>query len=93
MYNSIISFHIMWCHCITYFVIQYFVMSYYRILCHDIPYHTVYLLSYHIISQMTLITLDWPARLLCKKFPDFPAWIGDLCDIECIFGDTDLMNK
>ena len=28
----------------------------------------------------------WPAQPLCNMFPLFPFWIGNNCDIECIFG-------
>lgn len=42
---------------------------------------------------MTLVTTEWPARLLCDRFPNFPVWIGDLCDVECFFGEKDSQNR
>ena len=36
-----------------------------------------------------------PARLLCNSFPGllFPYWIGDNCDIPCLFGQADWNNR
>ena len=33
----------------------------------------------------------WPGQRLCNKFPGrhFPLWIGDNCDIKCVFGTAD----
>ena len=47
---------------------------------------TVTTFSDHCQSALNLTT--WPAQKLCNKFPGirFPFWIGDNCDIRCIFG-------
>ena len=36
-----------------------------------------------------------PARTLCNKFPGsrFPMWIGDHCDVKCVFGTADTKNR
>ena len=41
--------------------------------------------------QAVLNLTIWPAQRLCNKFPGvhFPLWIGDKCDIKCVFGAAD----
>ena len=41
--------------------------------------------------QAVLNYSTWPAQPLCNKFPGshFPLWIGDRCDIKCVFGAAD----
>ena len=41
--------------------------------------------------QVVLNSSTWPAQSLCNKFPGahFPVWIGDKCDVRCIFGAAD----
>ena len=45
--------------------------------------------------QVVLNLTTWPARLLCNSFPglQFPYWIGDKCDLPCIFGQADWNNR
>lgn len=45
--------------------------------------------------QKTLSLSNWPARELCNKFRDikFPYWIGEKCDVPCVFGYKDPKNK
>lgn len=43
----------------------------------------------------TLLSLSiWPAQKLCNHFDNtkFPKWIGDRCDIPCLFGNRDPEN-
>ena len=41
--------------------------------------------------QAVLNSSTWPAQSLCNKFPGthFPVWIGDRCDVKCVFGAAD----
>ena len=41
--------------------------------------------------QALLNSSTWPAQPLCNKFPgsNFPIWIGDNCDVKCVFGAAD----
>lgn len=41
--------------------------------------------------QAVLNLTTWPAQPLCNKFPGvhFPLWIGDKCDVKCVFGAAD----
>ena len=45
--------------------------------------------------QKSLSLSNWPAQELCNHFGDikFPYWIGDRCDIPCVFGHRDSKNK
>lgn len=37
----------------------------------------------------------WPARSLCNSIPgsEFPNWIGDRCDVKCVFGKPKSTNR
>ena len=62
-----------------------------------------YNLSYAVLSVVTfadecqavLNLTSWPARPLCNSFPGlhFPYWIGDNCDVPCMFGQADWNNR
>lgn len=45
--------------------------------------------------QAVLNLTTWPAQLLCNKFPGvhFPLWIGDKCDVKCVFGTADPKDR
>lgn len=45
--------------------------------------------------QAVLNSSAWPAQSLCNKFPGahFPVWIGDKCDVKCIFGAADPRDR
>ncbi|XP_071506024.1 uncharacterized protein [Diadema antillarum] len=45
--------------------------------------------------QSSLSLTHWPARTLCNKFGEapFPLWIGDNCDIKCIYGKKAPHNR
>ena len=45
--------------------------------------------------KKSLSLSNWPARELCNNFEDieFPYWIGDNCDIRCVFGRRDAKDK
>ena len=44
--------------------------------------------------QSFLNLTSWPGRKLCSEFQGlpFPYWIGERCDISCIFGNADANN-
>ncbi len=44
--------------------------------------------------QKSLSLSNWPARELCNHFGDtkFPYWIGERCDVPCLFGHRDPKN-
>ena len=45
--------------------------------------------------QAVLNLTIWPAQPLCSKFPGvhFPMWIGDKCDVKCVFGAADSSDR
>ena len=45
-------------------------------------------INYADYCQAILQLEDWPARVLCNRFPDvhFPRWIGTNCTVSCVHG-------
>ena len=45
--------------------------------------------------QLALNLTIWPAQRFCNKFPgrQFPLWIGDNCDVKCVFGTADANDR
>lgn len=52
-------------------------------------------LLYSDYCMETLNLLLWPAQSLCNKFPGefFPKWIGNNCNVPCIFGKPAFLNS
>ena len=55
----------------------------------------VAVISFSDHCQAVLNSSTWPAQLLCNKFPGahFPVWIGEKCDVKCIFGTADPRDR
>ncbi|XP_063955651.1 uncharacterized protein LOC135154217 [Lytechinus pictus] len=53
------------------------------------------IIRYADFCQATLLLSFWPAQTLCNRFGDapFPLWIGDDCDIQCVYGNKDLNDR
>ena len=45
--------------------------------------------------EVMLSLTFWPAQKLCNRFPGihFPLWIGDECNIKCVFGTADPTDR
>ena len=52
-------------------------------------------IKYADFCQVSLSLTYWPAQPLCNHFGNapFPLWIGDNCDILCVYGTKDANNR
>ena len=47
--------------------------------------------TFYTVCQSYLRDVNWPAQPFCNEFPlmNFPLWIGESCDIPCVYGRPD----